>query len=319
MHDPLIFGHPVRRRAIAGHARPSFSGWEREGRASPRPPGSSSCSRLSDAARAGRSSRRALVERLRLARIADQRGGASAAAVAHGRRAVAALRDQRCSSRVFVFWTHRANIAAAAQRRGASVRRKGGRRSGPNAIVPIALVVAARDRRRGEVRLMRCAVIGAGAWGTALADLLAGERARPMIWAYEPDVASRSMKRTRIRDSPRVRARSRSLRATTTRRRGRRGGADRRTRRRRTICGASPREARDVRRCAARCCRRDQGNRARDARAHDDVVAEEVAWASGRRRCRGRASRPRWRRASRRRSSRRALHRRRGAHGAGRR
>ena len=36
---------------------------------------------------------------------------------------------------------------------------------------------------------MRCAVIGAGAWGTALADLLAGNGHETLLWAYEPDVA----------------------------------------------------------------------------------------------------------------------------------
>jgi glycerol-3-phosphate dehydrogenase (NAD(P)+) len=36
---------------------------------------------------------------------------------------------------------------------------------------------------------MRCAVIGAGAWGTALADLLASNGHDTVIWAYEPDVA----------------------------------------------------------------------------------------------------------------------------------
>jgi glycerol-3-phosphate dehydrogenase (NAD(P)+) len=37
---------------------------------------------------------------------------------------------------------------------------------------------------------MRCAVIGAGAWGTALADLLASNGHEVVIWAYEPDVAA---------------------------------------------------------------------------------------------------------------------------------
>jgi glycerol-3-phosphate dehydrogenase (NAD(P)+) len=37
---------------------------------------------------------------------------------------------------------------------------------------------------------MRCAVIGAGAWGTALADLLAGNAHETVIWALENDVAS---------------------------------------------------------------------------------------------------------------------------------
>lgn len=35
---------------------------------------------------------------------------------------------------------------------------------------------------------MRCAVIGAGAWGTALADLLASNGHDTGIWAHEPDV-----------------------------------------------------------------------------------------------------------------------------------
>jgi glycerol-3-phosphate dehydrogenase (NAD(P)+) len=37
---------------------------------------------------------------------------------------------------------------------------------------------------------MRCAVIGAGAWGTAVADLLAGNGHDVVLWAYEPDVAA---------------------------------------------------------------------------------------------------------------------------------
>lgn len=36
---------------------------------------------------------------------------------------------------------------------------------------------------------MRCAVIGAGAWGTALADRLARNAHTVRLWAYEPDVA----------------------------------------------------------------------------------------------------------------------------------
>jgi len=36
---------------------------------------------------------------------------------------------------------------------------------------------------------MRCAVVGAGAWGTALADLLAGVGQETRLWALEPDVA----------------------------------------------------------------------------------------------------------------------------------
>ncbi|HEV8236371.1 MAG TPA: 3-hydroxyacyl-CoA dehydrogenase NAD-binding domain-containing protein, partial [Gemmatimonadaceae bacterium] len=36
---------------------------------------------------------------------------------------------------------------------------------------------------------MRCAVVGAGAWGTALADLLADNGCETLLWALEPDVA----------------------------------------------------------------------------------------------------------------------------------
>ena len=37
---------------------------------------------------------------------------------------------------------------------------------------------------------MRCAVVGAGAWGTALADLLARNGHEVKLWAYEPDVVA---------------------------------------------------------------------------------------------------------------------------------
>jgi glycerol-3-phosphate dehydrogenase (NAD(P)+) len=36
---------------------------------------------------------------------------------------------------------------------------------------------------------MRCAVVGAGAWGTALADLLSSNGHDTVVWAFEPDVA----------------------------------------------------------------------------------------------------------------------------------
>ncbi|HEV7837237.1 MAG TPA: 2-dehydropantoate 2-reductase N-terminal domain-containing protein, partial [Gemmatimonadaceae bacterium] len=35
---------------------------------------------------------------------------------------------------------------------------------------------------------MRCSVVGAGAWGTALADLLTRNGHDVLLWAYEPDV-----------------------------------------------------------------------------------------------------------------------------------
>jgi glycerol-3-phosphate dehydrogenase (NAD(P)+) len=37
--------------------------------------------------------------------------------------------------------------------------------------------------------MMQCAVVGAGAWGTALADVLAGQGHEVCIWAHEPEVA----------------------------------------------------------------------------------------------------------------------------------
>src|SRR5215207_157944 len=37
---------------------------------------------------------------------------------------------------------------------------------------------------------MRCAVVGAGAWGTALADLLARNGHDVVLWAREDDVAA---------------------------------------------------------------------------------------------------------------------------------
>lgn len=47
---------------------------------------------------------------------------------------------------------------------------------------------------------MRCAVVGAGAWGTALADLLARNGHEVRLWAYEPDVVeSINKKRENVR------------------------------------------------------------------------------------------------------------------------
>ncbi|HEY0778714.1 MAG TPA: NAD(P)H-dependent glycerol-3-phosphate dehydrogenase [Gemmatirosa sp.] len=42
----------------------------------------------------------------------------------------------------------------------------------------------------GDARPLRCAVVGAGAWGTALADLLARKGADVVLWARETDVVA---------------------------------------------------------------------------------------------------------------------------------
>jgi glycerol-3-phosphate dehydrogenase (NAD(P)+) len=52
---------------------------------------------------------------------------------------------------------------------------------------------------------MRCAVIGAGAWGTALADRLARNEHDVRLWAYEPDVAESVTQRHVNRFLPDVR------------------------------------------------------------------------------------------------------------------
>jgi glycerol-3-phosphate dehydrogenase (NAD(P)+) len=61
---------------------------------------------------------------------------------------------------------------------------------------------------------MRCAVIGAGAWGTALADLLSRNEHRVVLWSYESDVAeSINTRHSNPRFLPGA-SLSRSLRAT---------------------------------------------------------------------------------------------------------
>lgn len=45
--------------------------------------------------------------------------------------------------------------------------------------------------------MTRIAVVGAGSWGTALADLLAEKGDRVMLWAYEPEVAEEINRRHR--------------------------------------------------------------------------------------------------------------------------
>ena len=62
---------------------------------------------------------------------------------------------------------------------------------------------------------MRCAVLGAGAWGTALADLLARNGHDVALWAFEPDVvASVNTRRENVRFLPGAPL-STALRATT--------------------------------------------------------------------------------------------------------
>jgi glycerol-3-phosphate dehydrogenase (NAD(P)+) len=62
---------------------------------------------------------------------------------------------------------------------------------------------------------MRAAVVGAGAWGTALADLLARNGSQVALWAYEPDVVesinarhenARFLARARLHDGVRATA-----------------------------------------------------------------------------------------------------------------
>jgi len=46
---------------------------------------------------------------------------------------------------------------------------------------------------------MRVGVIGAGAWGTALGHLMAGQDCEVVIWAFEPEVAEEITSTTRTR------------------------------------------------------------------------------------------------------------------------
>ena len=95
---------------------------------------------------------------------------------------------------------------------------------------------------------MRCAVIGAGAWGTALADLLATTAHETVLWALEPDVAESINDRAREPALPRADCRSRDRRSAPRTIAQTRFGARRSssTRRRRT----------HLRRVAAECARR---------------------------------------------------------------
>jgi hypothetical protein len=93
---------------------------------------------------------------------------------------------------------------------------------------------------------MRCAVIGAGAWGTALADLLASNGNEAVIWAHEPDVAQSINECHENRRFLAGQSLAASLRATNDqalRSTGRRWWS---TPRRRSTCGVSLVTARDM-------------------------------------------------------------------------
>ena len=140
----------------------------------------------SDAAHAHRLRRRALVERLRVARVAHRRDRCcrccSRSRSACGRR----CSRSACSSRVFVFWTHRANIARLRSgeehrfgKRGVPAKRPG-RDAGdqPRDRARRARRGPIRTMTRGEESLMRCAVVGARRVGNGARRSARGRRAR---------------------------------------------------------------------------------------------------------------------------------------------
>src|SRR6185437_3264931 len=100
---------------------------------------------------------------IRIARVAGSRGRPSALDRALDGPAGAGARAQRARCALRVLDPSR-QYRATPSRRGASL--------------PARLAA----------RLMHCAVIGAGAWGTALADLLARNGHEVALWAFEPDV-----------------------------------------------------------------------------------------------------------------------------------
>ena len=136
---------------------------------------------------------------------------------------------------------------AAAQRRGASVRQDENvpakRPDGDRCA--IALVIAARDRRRGEVRLMRCAVDRRRRVGNGARRSAGVERPR------HDDLGARARRRDVDQRAPRepaipagIHARAVAARDERPARRRSTARSSSSTRRRRTICGASPPRAR---------------------------------------------------------------------------
>src|SRR6185312_10577018 len=121
--------------------------------------------------------------------LPDQCDDASRAARHHGWRAVAAIRGQRAARPVRVLDASRQHCPPS-EGRGAPVRTQGRTRQAPGGDPCRQPRDRARTVHRDEARLMRCAVIGGGAWGTALADLLAANEHDVVLWSLEPDVAS---------------------------------------------------------------------------------------------------------------------------------
>ena len=117
---------------------------------------------------------------------------------------------------------------------------------------------------------MRCAVIGAGAWGTALADLLAINGHDTSIWALEPDVAE-SINTTH--ENRRFLAGFADLRSAARHELAARRDSRRGARRVRDAVGASApsrrASARRFRRARRDSRRRHEGHRAGHAGAHD--------------------------------------------------
>ena len=101
------------------------------------------------------------------------------------------------------------SLASLCERGGAHDRRRDHRqarahrsRSRARVITRVRVLDAPRQHRAAAARrgeslppgeaghLMRCAVVGAGAWGTALADLLARNGHEVALWAREPEVVA---------------------------------------------------------------------------------------------------------------------------------
>src|SRR5262249_28948833 len=130
-----------------------------------------------------------LLERLRLARIADRGTHPAGAARTERRGSVADLRHQRRHCGVRLLDASREHRSPA-EGRGASLREAPWLRAATDRNARDWTRHRCRRARRGQVRAVKCAVVGAGAWGTALADRLAENGHETTIWAFEGDVAS---------------------------------------------------------------------------------------------------------------------------------